>query len=678
MKSLCYRAIAPVVAGALIAALFYATTSRVKAAESQTTGEQQMLPVEHAECAFFGPKREHYMQAFLNKARGGRGESPLGLLTRQVTGRLPEFMPGGSRSHDGSVSTTGDTIDAYVMAQLQTLGITPAESTNDYEFIRRVTIDLTGQIPAPAQVLQFVNDATPTKRANLIDQLLASSQWVDKWTMFYGDLFKNTSSNSQITINNEGRNAFYKWIHDSLANGKPYNQMAKELIGAQGANNADQTQGNLNFLILNNQGGGPVQDVYDAQTAGIAEAFLGMAHVNCLLCHNGRGHLDTLSLWAGQTTRYQAWQLSSFISHTGMPGAASPIDPNNPKAGRLTTWAFTTGSTDYTLNTTIGNRPARQPLPGGAKTVPPLYLDGVSAPAKGADYRATLAQYVTSDMQFSRAAVNYVWAHLFGIGIVDPPDQFDLARLDVNNPPPAPWTLQPSNPKLLDALARHFISSGYNIKSLLREIANSQTYQFSSRYAGNWNPTWEPSFARHFVRRLWAEELHDSVVIASGIIPTYNVSGFSNASTIYGVDSPGFGPVSYALQLPDVKTEPDGGGDVSQFLDSFLRGDRDLTPRKEEGSILQALSLMNDAFVENKIKSTGSGIAGSNLAALLNSGLSDSQLVNQLYLTVLSRYPTAAELQIAVNDLATNGSHSQAAEDLFWSLFNKVDFVFNY
>src|ERR1035441_4442023 len=189
--------------------------------------------------------------------------------------------------------------------------------------------------------------------------------------------------------------------------------MAKELIGAQGANNADQTQGNLNFLILNNQGGGPVQDVYDAQTAGIAEAFLGMAHVNCLLCHNGRGHLDTLSLWAGQTTRYQAWQLSSFISHTGMPGAASPIDPNNPKAGRLTTWAFTTGSTDYTLNTTIGNRPARQPLPGGAKTVPPLYLDGVSAPAKGADYRATLAQYVTSDMQFSRAAVNYVWAHLF-------------------------------------------------------------------------------------------------------------------------------------------------------------------------------------------------------------------------------------------------------------------------
>jgi hypothetical protein len=394
-----------------------------------------------------------------------------------------------------------------------------------------------------------------------------------------------------------------------------------------------------------------------------------------LLCHDGRGHLTGLSLWGGSTTRNQAWQLSSFMSHTGMPGSSSPIDPNNPKAGRLAYWAFTTGTTDYTLNTTIGNRPARQPSPGGAKTVPPVYLDGVSAPAKGADYRASLATYVTNDMQFSRAAVNYIWAHLFGIGIVDPPDQFDLMRLDVNNPPPAPWTLQPSNPKLLDALARHFISSGYNIQALLREITTSQTYQFSSRYAGAWNPTWEPYFARHFVRRLWAEELHDSVATATGIVPTYNVSGFSNASTIYGVNSPGFGPVSYAMQLPDVKSEPDGGGAVSQFLDSFLRGDRDLTPRKEEGSILQALNLMNDNFVESRIKST---TAGGNLLAALSAGLSDSQLVSQLYLTVLSRYPTATETQTAVNYLATSGNHSQAAEDLFWSLFNKVDFVFNY
>ena len=679
MKSLWYRAFMPLAAGAIVGASFYAATSRVEAAETDAATTSQAIPVEHPECSFFGPLREHYMRAALNKVRGGRGESPLGAITRQAMSYIPDFMPGGSRSHDGSISTSGDTIDAYVFADLQTRGIKPAESTNDYEFIRRVTIDLTGRIPTPAAVIKFVNDPTPSKRANLIDQLLASPQWVDKWTVFYSDLFKNTSSNSQITIYNEGRNAFYKYIHDSLANGKPYNQMATEMIDAQGTNNIDQTSGGpMNYLLLNYQGGGPAQDWYDSMAAGVADQFLGLAHMNCLLCHNGRGHLDSLSLWAGNFTRYQAWQFSSFISHTGMPGTRSPQDPNNPNGSRITTWAYTNGSTDYTLNTTIGNRPARQPLPGGAKTVAPLYVDGSSAPSKGTDYRAALAQYVTSDMQFAQAAVNYVWAHLFGIGIVDPPDQFDPARLDFNNPPPAPWTLQPSNPKLLDALARHFISSGYNISSLLREITNSQTYQFSSRYAGDWNPTWEPYFARHFVRRMWAEELHDSVVIATGIVPNYNVAGFSSASTIYGISSPGFGPVSFAMQLPDVKSEPDGGGAVSQFLDSFLRGDRDLTPRKGEGSILQALGLMNDNFIESRIKSTGAAVQGGNLVAALNSSANDTQLVNTLYLTVLSRYPTASELQTAVTALATNPSHSQASEDLFWALFNKVDFVFNY
>jgi len=132
------------------------------------------------------------------------------------------------------------------------------------------------------------------------------------------------------------------------------------------------------------------------------------------------------------------------------------------------------------------------------------------------------------------------------------------------------------------------------------------------------------------------------------------------------------------LQRNGVATGPDGGGAVSQFLDSFMRGDRDLTQRKGEGSILQALNLMNDNFVQSRIHATGSGTQGSNLVAALNAKLSDPQLVSQLYLTVLSRYPTAAELQAALVPLSTNPNHTQAAEDLFWALFNKVDFVFNY
>src|SRR5215469_6268115 len=188
---------------------------RVHAAEVVAANQNAALPVEHPECSYFGPQRERFTQAALNKMRGAKRESSASVLTRQVTALLPAGLPGGSHNHDVAVSTGQDTIDSYIFAALQTNGIAPAESTNDFEFIRRVTLDLTGRIPTPSAVLAFVSNNDPSKRAQLIDQLLASPQWVDKWTVFYSDLFKNTSVNSQIVINNEGRNAFYKWIHDS-------------------------------------------------------------------------------------------------------------------------------------------------------------------------------------------------------------------------------------------------------------------------------------------------------------------------------------------------------------------------------------------------------------------------------------------------------------------------------
>jgi hypothetical protein len=290
---------------------------------------------------------------------------------------------------------------------------------------------------------------------------------------------------------------------------------------------------------------------------------------------------------------------------------------------------------------------------------------------------------VTTDFQFARASVNFIWAQFFGAGIVDPPDQFDPARLDPNNPPPAPWTLQPSNARLLNALAQSFIDSGYDVQALMRLIANSDTYQLASDYNGTlldqtWNPAWDQYFARKFVRRLWSEEIHDSIVTAINTLPGYTVSNFTNASTVYGANSPGFGKITYAMQAPDVVNTPDGGGGVSQFLDTFLRGNRDDQPRKGEGSILQALGLMNDNFVQSRIHATGSGANASYLEKLIT--LPDPQLVNTLFLDVLSRQPNATELTQATTELESAGAagRGKAAEDLLWTLFNKVDFVFNY
>jgi len=560
----------------------------------------------------------------------------------------------GVRSR-GAASTladpAADSIDFYIFDAWRANGITPAPRTTDWEFIRRVTLDLTGRIPTPDRVLQFVADADPAKRTKLIDELLARTEWVDKWTMYFGDLFRNSAMKPSTALirGADGRNAFYQWTRDSLVTGKPYNQMATELITPAGS--PSYLNGPINFLIGGVLRGFPMQDTVDQMTANVFTTFLGIGHVNCLLCHNGRGHLDGISLWGSTTTRYQAWQLASFLSHTQATG------------GNLS-WGLVDDSkgfnVDYPLNSTDGNRPPRQPgadcAPGDAcNNVAPQYVFNGDSPQPGERYRVALARNITGDPQFARALVNYLWAEFFGRGLVDPPDLFDPARLDPHNPPPAPWTLQPSNPRLLYALAQHFVDSGYQLKSLMREMVNSETYQLSSRYDGQWDPAWEPYFARKFVRRLWAEEVHDAIGQSTGTLPAYEI-GFP-------------AKISYAMQFPEPYAMPLYDGDARSFLDSFLRGNRDDQLRRQDGSILQALALMNSPFVDAHLRTD---------AALL--AKPDSELALTLFVNVLSRYPSDAEAAKAAASLADAGVSGRAAavQDLVWSLFNRVDFIFNY
>jgi hypothetical protein len=627
-------------------------------------GQQDQLLVEHPECTFFGAQRERFVTDALEKLGGFKRKRVLSDLTDRVSSARA-IIPGGSQTYTFERAHATGTLDSYIWADFKKHNITPAQGTNDWEFVRRVTLDLTGRIPTPAAVLTFVNDGDPKKRAKLIDSLLGTPEWVDKWTMYFGDLYQNVDRKSSgLQRFPQGRNAFYQWIKDSLADGKPYNQMATELIAA--ANGNTYTDGPSNWILNGYITGGPQQDLMDQSTSFVFDTFLGVTHVNCLLCHNGRGHLDQLSLWGGTTTRYQAWQLAAHMSKTTM--AVVRFDPTN---NNVYYWnvADNPRATDYSLNTTTGNRPSRV-APTGCKsgqpcfTVPPQYIFNGDSPRPGENYRVALARNVTNDFQFARATVNYMWAQFFGRGIVDPPDTFDPARLDPDNPPPAPWTLQPSNAALLNALAQHFIDSKYDLRALMREIANSDAYQLSSRYNGNWNPEWEQYFARKFVRRLWAEEVHDAVAQSSGTLPSYTITGFTDQ---------GYAKPSFAMQFPDI-TQP--GGDLGGFLDSFIRGNRDDQPRKSEGSILQALNLMNNNFVVQRSHATGTN-ASQLVAQNLNK--SNTDLVNNLYMTILSRMPTSAELSKALSWIPTSGATRTASvQDLVWSLYNKVDFVFNY
>ncbi len=632
--------------------------SRTRRTEEQAAAAEA---VEHPECSFFGPQRERFL-AGAPERPGARKTRALSMTTDQVVKALAINSP--TRLLTNAVHEPG-TIDAYIWADFEKRGIKPAPPTTDWEFIRRVTLDLTGRIPQPERVLSFVQDPADNKRGRLIDELLADPAWTDKWTMFFGDLYQNTQTKPSTGLNRfpEGRNALYKWIHDSLASNKRYSLMAYELISASALNTYED--GPSNWILNGQIGGGPTQDIMDQATSFVADTFLGMTYVNCVLCHNGRGHLDQLSLWGSRATRYQAWQLASYMSHLTLPFPRTRVDPNNANI----TYAAVSDNpraTDYTMNTTTGNRPARI-APTGCRSgqpcyyVPPQYIFNGDTPRPGENYRSALARAVTDDFQFARASVNYIWAHFFGRGIVDPPNTFDPARLDPDNPPPAPWTLQPSNPALLNALARHFIESGYDLRALMKEIANSDVYQLSSRYEGTWNPDWEPYFARKFVRRLWGEEVHDAIVQSSGTTTPITVNGF----TTLGFPSP-----IYAMQLPDIT----GGGDGQALLDNFFRGNRDDNLRRSDGSILQALTLMNNNFVIQRTRATGTN-SSKLIAGVLTR--SNNEIVDALYLAILSRLPSPQERQKIT--IPTSGTTRTAAiQDLAWTLYNKVDFIFNY
>ena len=612
--------------------------------------------IEHPECVLFGPNYDKLVAKAVGSSGPAQHQAEASALTTAVAALLP---PPGSRTDTFTKqlqAAQSGSIDSYIFNALSQAGVQPAPLTTDYEFIRRVTLDLTGRIPAPDRVASFAADTSSDKRARLIDELIAKPEWIDKWTMWFGDLYQNNSQNSQIRRYPDGVKAFNDYIRAALAANKPYNQWATDLIGATGTNS--YVDGRLNLIVGGIVTGGPIQDDFDQQTANISTMFLGISHMNCLLCHNGRGHLDALSLWGSQTTRYQAWQVASYLSHT----QANKTPVAGATGGNPYYWSVADNTaaarTDYPLNTTTGNRPARQPA-GTEKNVAPLYIFSNDSPKPGESYRAALARAITADPQFARAAVNYVWAYFFGVGLVDPPDQFDPARLDPNNPPPAPWTLQPSNAGALNALAQQFIANKFDLKWLMRTITNSQAYQLSSRYSGTYNVAWDALNARHMVRRLWSEEVHDAIAQSSNVLASYSL--------------PLEGTVNWAMQFPEPLNTPAARNAVTPFLDAFLRGNRDDEVRSGDGSISQALDLMNDNFVMSRIKSTGP--AGSLLAQNLN--LPNDQLVAKLFMAVLSRPPSATELSAAVNMLAT-GTRNQSAENLLWALYNKVDFVFNY
>lgn len=514
-------------------------------------------------------------------------------------------------------------------------------ASGDAEFLRRVTLDLTGEIPPPSTVKAFLGDTSAGKREKMIDQLLASDAFADRWTMWLGDLVQNVTPATNTTIGEISRDSYYRFLRSSIQSGKPYDLIVRQLISGAGD---VVSHGEAVFFARQSQGNGPSQDTLDNLSAFTGSRFLAL-NLQCLSCHGGFAHLEQVNSSLAKKNRMDFWQNAAFFAQVTNDPIAYPPGTN----GRIGSFKDNTTG-EYRLNTTSGNKTPRLPVDGVSVVAPAFILTG-ERPAPGEVRRVAYARMLTAHPQFARATVNYLWKELFGLGIVEPADNHDLLRQD-----PATLAkgavLQPTHPDLLTKLADTFVANGYDLRATLKLMVMSSAYQLSSRYApGTWSEAWTPYFARHYPRRLMAEALLDAIMRATG--------GNFSAET-YGV-------YSKAMAIPDTS----GGGPYRIFLDTFGRGNRDDEPRTDDGNAVQALAMLNHSVVVFNIHNAPGTTVQKILAATNDAGT----IADTLYLATLSRFPTSSERDAAIVQLG-NGDLSKNTEDLQFALLNKLEFLF--
>src|SRR5215813_12109837 len=595
---------------------------------------------------------------------------------REAVSRTTAALRGNSPQDGLSLAQASDTprknvIDNILFGRMERDGIASAPLCTDEEFLRRVSLDLTGRIPSPDDVTSFLQDQNPSKRDALVDRLLGSPEYVDKWTMFFGDLFKNTAAPTNITLYFDGREAYYNYIKNAIAENKDYGIVAREMIDHDGDSFVN---GETNFIVLGNVTMGPTQDTMDGLAVRVATTFLGLGSMDCLLCHDGAGHLNAVNLWGSKMTRADAWGMAAFFARTQR--RTQNVPPNYIK---YLVSESTNPNDEYRLNTNSGNRQPRTPI-NGSSIVQPNYPFGGGGVNSGENRRQALSRLVVEDRQFARATVNYLWEKLMVEALVSPSNAFDLARLDPKAQLPAGWALQPANAELLDALAGEFSSNFNSLRYIIGLIAKSSAYQLSSKYPGEWKLDYVPYYARKYARRLDAEEIHDAIVKATGQPVTFrDASGNTNIGySITDQTNQIVRSVEWAMQLPDPLLGNGG------FLNVFLRGNRDTALRSGDASILQSLTLMNNGFVTNRVQQgnfvrvTGQPDIPSTVRKLLaDPTLSNEQIITQLFLSTLSRYPTDVEKTKLLAYFGPLGK-TQATENIQWTLLNKADFIFNY
>ncbi|MBO0801191.1 MAG: DUF1549 domain-containing protein, partial [Blastocatellia bacterium] len=377
-------------------------------AQKRATGKER-FPEEHAD----------------EKLNPQRPDRQVSEITNTVAAKLP-----GAGDVQQKIALR-NLIDSHLFSAMQRDNIPHAPLSNDYEFCRRVYLDLTGRIPTIEQLKAFVDSKEPDKRDRLIDQLIDSQAWVDQWSYWYGDLVRNCGNR----IGNPTLKHFDAWIRQSFQEDKPYDRFVTEMLTATAPNtNWMPDAAASGFLTRWHVTGRSMyddnyEDTADEIVVNSARLFLG-TNYQCISCHGGKGFLEKVSLDLVTKKRTDLWAMAAFFGKLRIRVV--------PYQDRYT---VTDDGTGYDTKAWSQVRLQRE---GGGEIQPTFILTGEKADLSK-PLRPQFARMLTTHPQFARATVNLIWKQFFGLGIVEPVDSFDLARQDPQAKLPAPWTCQPTN-----------------------------------------------------------------------------------------------------------------------------------------------------------------------------------------------------------------------------------------
>ena len=527
-------------------------------------------------------------------SKSGRGETAIlaRILDKMTTGFVTflEDVPGFAWSNP----QPNNFVDNLVFEKLQQLQILPSDLCSDEEFLRRVYLDVTGRLPTIEESTAYLANPTPDKRAQLIDTLVESDDFADFWTLKWTDILRSNSK--KVTA--IGTHKFRRWVYDAIRTDKPFDQFARDLLTASGSVFENPA---ANYWRAS-------RDPNDAVET-TAQLFLGI-RIQCAKCHNHP---------------FERWSQDNYY---GIAAAFTRIArQKGDTADEEIIYPMPTGE-------------ITQPRTGKQMKVH-LLLKGDVDDAVGQDRRVVFANWLTSPENpfFARAAVNRIWGHLLGRGIVEPVDDFRDS-----NPP--------SNAKLLDELAAQFVKNNFSTKFVVRTILKSRTYQLSSR-KNNFNKDDEIYSSHSNTRLLSAEQLLDAICQVTSVPETFA----------------GLPPGTRAVSLADPPTD-------HYFLKIFGQPQREMAcqcERSNESNLSQALQMINGPTVHGKLRAdTG------RIAIFAKENKPDDEVITTLYLAALSRKPTQAELDAAKRHIAAQADRRLALEDVGWAILNSKEFLFQH